>query len=41
MKKIKVGIVGLKHGMASVKEVLDNESFELVALCSRTRESFR
>jgi predicted dehydrogenase len=40
MKKIKVGVVGLKHGMASVKEVLDNESFELVALCSRTRESY-
>jgi predicted dehydrogenase len=40
MKTIKVGVVGLKHGMASVKEVLDNESFELVALCSRTRESY-
>jgi predicted dehydrogenase len=40
MKTIKVGVVGLKHGMASVKEVLDNPNFELVALCSRTRESY-
>jgi predicted dehydrogenase len=40
MKTIKVGVVGLKHGMASVKEVLDNPDFELVALCSRTRESY-
>jgi predicted dehydrogenase len=40
MKTIKVGVVGLKHGMASVKEVLDNPAFELVALCSRTRESY-
>ncbi|MBN1558166.1 MAG: Gfo/Idh/MocA family oxidoreductase [Lentisphaerae bacterium] len=40
MNPIKVGIVGLRHGMASVKEVLDNADFELVALCSRTRESY-
>jgi predicted dehydrogenase len=40
MRRIKVGVVGLKHGMASVREVLDDESFELVALCSRTRESY-
>jgi len=40
MDKIKVGIVGLRHGMASVKEVLEDESYELVALCSRTRETY-
>ena len=40
MKTIRVGVVGLRHGMARVMEVLDNESFELVALCSRTPESY-
>lgn len=40
MAKIKVGVVGLKHGLESVREVLSNESFELTALCSRTRETY-
>jgi len=40
MNKIRVGVVGLRHGMASVREVLNQEEFELVALCSRTRESY-
>jgi predicted dehydrogenase len=40
MNKIRVGVVGLRHGMASVREVLTQEEFELVALCSRTREAY-
>ncbi len=40
MNKIRVGVVGLRHGMASVKEVIANEEFELVALCSHTREAY-
>ena len=40
MKPIKVGVVGLRHGMASVREVLYNDEYDLTALCSRTRESY-
>jgi predicted dehydrogenase len=40
MKKIPVAIVGLKHGMASVLEVLSQPHFELVAVCSKTRDSY-
>jgi len=40
LDKIRVGVVGLKHGMASVKEVIENEDYELVALCSRSRETY-
>ena len=40
MSRIRVGVVGLKHGMASVREVLFQEGYELVALCSRSRDTY-
>ncbi len=40
MKKIPIAVVGLKHGMASVLEVLSQPEFELVAVCSKTRDSY-
>ncbi|SFN52413.1 Gfo/Idh/MocA family protein [Variovorax sp. OV329] len=40
MHKIRVGVVGLRHGMASVLEVCRDERFELVALCSHARETY-
>ena len=40
MDRIRVGVAGLRHGMASVKEVLTQDHFELTALCSRTREAY-
>jgi predicted dehydrogenase len=40
MDRIRVGVVGLRHGMASVKEVLTREEFELVALCSHSSEAY-
>ena len=38
MDRIRVGVVGLRHGMASVKEVLTREEFELAALCSYRKD---
>jgi predicted dehydrogenase len=40
VNKIRVGVVGLRHGMASVKEVLTRKEFELVALCSYSSEAY-
>lgn len=37
---VRVGVVGLKHGMASVVEVVRDPKFELVALCNRSREPY-
>lgn len=37
---IRVGVVGFKHGMASIVEVVRNPKFRLVSVCSRSREDY-
>lgn len=41
MDPVRVGVVGLRHGMACLLEVVRNPQFELVGLCSATDESYR